>query len=757
MSMMQQTELLAPAGDPQAGYAALFYGADAVYLGLPKFSARAGAVNFTAEQLDEFVAYAHSINRKVYVAMNTLVQESELPETLEALQICRTCGVDAVIVQDLGIARIVHKCFPDLQLHASTQMAIHNSEGALALKQLGFSRVVLARELTLPEIIRIRDCCPLETEVFIHGALCYSYSGLCSFSSFQTTRSANRGKCVYSCRDLFTLNNRQTHLFSMKDMALESDILKLKGLSLKIEGRKKNALYVAAVTNYYRRILDTGRADISLADDIRQIFSRPWTKLHFHGKNKQVIDPDFVGHRGLKIGIVEKITNHVITITPDHPIARYDGIQIETAGREKPFGFSAERLSIGTKSVFEIPKGKTGQLTLPDLHPFIRKGDTVYLASSSKVKSTYRYETPKPGAYKNRTPISVCVFVEPDKIIACHENETVQSIGNFSPARDVTKAETAIRTAFEKTGDTTFTLAELIIQNPHNLFVPVSALNDLRRKLYSRIKITPILPVLPKTATFTKQNAAPKWFIKTDDVTCLADIDMATCDEIWPVADSDFDKAVLGVLPFEKVRICLPPVIRQSAKMNHIIRSLWSDGYRKFAAGNLSALTFLPDTADIIFDSFIPVLNTQSLSCCLEMNATGVTLSPEDTFDNIQKLIATTDKAGVILYQDIPLFISANCVRPNDCADCTQRPWQADLSGTHGQFTVISKKCQTYVLPKQPLCWAQEMKNLNAGFYRVDFCYNRYTPATAADIWNRVRNGQNIQGSVQFNLKKQFA
>ena len=196
-------ELLAPAGDTEAGYAALYYGADAVYLGLKHFSARATAANFGADDLNEFVGYAHSLGRKVYVAVNTLLQEDELPELLKALDLCAKYKVDALIVQDLGVARIVREAYPELELHASTQMAVHNKEGALALQKIGFSRVVLARELTLNEIREIAAIPGLETEAFIHGALCYSYSGLCMFSSLETGKSANRGKCLYPCRAAF--------------------------------------------------------------------------------------------------------------------------------------------------------------------------------------------------------------------------------------------------------------------------------------------------------------------------------------------------------------------------------------------------------------------------------------------------------------------------------------------------------------------------------------------------------------------------
>ena len=259
-------ELLAPAGDIEAGYAALYYGADAVYLGLQKFSARATATNFDEKSLGEFTAYAHSIGRKVYVTVNTVVQEKELSELIEALDICVKTGVDALIIQDLGVARIVRENYPELEMHASTQMAVHNKEGALALQKLGFTRVVVARELGRKEIEEIAAIPGLETEAFVHGALCYSYSGLCMFSSMHSGKSANRGKCLYPCRAEFKDEQGNIrHFFSMKDMALEEDVLKMPAFSLKIEGRKKTALYVAAVTDYYRRILDGAQTMVSIS------------------------------------------------------------------------------------------------------------------------------------------------------------------------------------------------------------------------------------------------------------------------------------------------------------------------------------------------------------------------------------------------------------------------------------------------------------------------------------------------------------
>lgn len=797
MNTDQPTELLAPAGDIEAGYAALYYGADAVYLGLPKFSARADATNFTPDELDAFIAYAHSLKRKVYVALNTLVQESELQSVMDTLQVCAQMKVDAVIVQDLGVARIIRHSFPELQLHASTQMAIHNLEGALALKKLGFSRVVLARELSLNEIQKIRRDCGLEVEVFIHGALCYSYSGLCSFSSFETARSANRGKCIYSCRGNFKVlsqklgenskNNaddgtdnfdnplnaqKPSHLFSMKDLALEKDILKLKGLSLKIEGRKKNALYVAAVTRYYRQILDTGRADIGLADNIKQIFARPWTKLHFDGKNKDVIDPEFVGHRGIQIGTVDKIVGQTLTFTPTHNIARFDGIQIDVPPLEKPYGFSLENLVQSGKKTFEAKAHKPVQITLPEHHPFIAKGVPIYLASSTKVKSSYPYQKPKPGAYKNRLPIDVSVYVTRDKVLACAQSRMIDIAGTFEPAKDIEKMNDGIFKAFEKTGDTPFELKELHIENPDKLFVPVSVLNELRRLLYAELEPEKIKRDLPPVNFKTPQqpgqiqNSAtvpntspktPKWLIKTDDIQNVSQIDLATCDEISILINPAFDIKTLAALPKEKVRISLPPVIRQTQAMQRVIDALSAQGFNKFEIANLSGLMMMPQNADISFDSFIPVLNSQSLASCFELGATRVTLSPEDTLDNLKKLTTLDENIVVCLYQNPALFISANCVRQNDCRACNRKTLHAQISNGKNKYELISENCETVVVPQTPLCWSDETSTINAAAYRVDFCHKKYTPTMAHQIFETVRAGKKVKNTSLFNLKKQFA
>ena len=365
-SSARPTELLAPAGERAAAYAAFAFGADAVYTGLPRFSARAEAVNLAPRELEEIAVYAHALPRprRVYVTLNTLIRDAELPDLVRTLGLCADCGVDAVIVQDFGVARLARRHFPALRLHASTQMALHNLEGVRAAARLGFRRVTLARELTLDELRSIAKQAPAEVEAFLHGALCYSYSGLCLYSALLRDRSGNRGACAYPCRDTFapvshaqaTSDYIYKHgqysgglVFSMKDLAGGASIHDLAGAgvaALKIEGRKKSPLYVAAAVNYHRKLLDRafkpGEQE-QCAHDLRTIFSRPWTGLYLKSKaNRDVIDPGATGHRGTPVGRVENSGRGFLQFRTALPLEVHDGLQVELPGETRPYGFAVE-------------------------------------------------------------------------------------------------------------------------------------------------------------------------------------------------------------------------------------------------------------------------------------------------------------------------------------------------------------------------------------------------------------------------------
>ena len=240
-------ELLAPAGSQGTFFAAIDAGADAVYLGGIDFNARMRANNFTRRDLETAIPYAHSKGVKVYLTLNTLIRENELGALIDFLFWVKQVGPDGLIVQDFGVALLAARHAPSVPLHASTQMAIHNSAGASLIKELGFKRVILARECTLDEIRLIREKSGLETEVFIHGALCYSISGQCYFSSYLGGASANRGRCTQPCRRSFRSGKKEGAFFSTKDLCLAErifEIAKSNVTALKIEGRLKSEAYV---------------------------------------------------------------------------------------------------------------------------------------------------------------------------------------------------------------------------------------------------------------------------------------------------------------------------------------------------------------------------------------------------------------------------------------------------------------------------------------------------------------------------------
>ena len=753
--MTAKKELLAPAGDIEAGYAALYYGADAIYLGLKQFSARATANNFAAQELNEFTGYAHSLGKKVFVTINTVLQENELPDLIKNLDICRAAHIDALIVQDLGVAGVVKQYYPEIALHASTQMAVHNKEGALALQKLGFERVVLARELTLKEIQDIATIKGLELECFIHGALCYSYSGICQFSSFDCGRSANRGKCMYPCRAEFIKDGKKSHCFSMKDLALEEDILKLPVYSLKIEGRKKTALYVAAVVDYYRRILNGEKNLHNQADNIKQIFARPWCKFHFNGKDKAVVDREFVGHRGLEIGKIEEISGRKIIFTPSHRIARHDGLQIDINGEEKPFGFALQNLLVNGKNVFEAQKNEKVEVFLPKPNLQLQKGQKIYLSSSSEVKGAYDYTKPKPKEFWQKPSVDIEINISSDKITAQTRDAKSEISGLFTTAQNIAKMNDAIQKAFTKTGDVAFDLGQLKIKNPQGLFVPISTLNELRRNLYDKVKVAPeeiiILPPVPR-----KRPTLTKWIIQVDKADKCSKLNLGDIDEIIYLLSEDTKLADLSSLPADKLRLALPIVCRQVSKFKPIIAEMLAAGYKKWEVNNYWGFSVLPDQGiDLSLGNMIYMFNTQAVAMAQAMGVSRITAGIEDTADNLQKIAAKSPLPIVFtVYQNAPLFTSAVCVRDNSCGECDKRLKWSKLEKDGQHYLLKSENCQTEVYSLKPFSAADELQNLLVDYAKADFCHIDYSADDVAAVWQKICRGENPRDTNKANLNR---
>lgn len=344
MKSNRTPELLAPAGNLSCALAAFDAGADAVYAGLSHFNARERGENFSTDEFLSLVNYAHAIDRKVYLTLNTLVKEAELDEVAEMLASLHAAPPDAVLVQDLGIARMIRECFPGLTLHASTQMGIHNPEGLKIAAELGFKRVVLERQLTFEEIAQCAKESPVELEVFVHGALCCSLSGQCLFSSWSGAYSGNRGKCKQPCRRRFFSKQGNGFFFSAADLCSLERLEELKAIgiaSLKIEGRLRQADYVAASVEAYRLMLDSepGRKTLGEA---RKILStgcgRKWSEGFYSAESmKNLIQYRSLGASGVPCGQISEIAENGFMFTAKSRIHLGDRIRLQPeTGDEGP-------------------------------------------------------------------------------------------------------------------------------------------------------------------------------------------------------------------------------------------------------------------------------------------------------------------------------------------------------------------------------------------------------------------------------------
>jgi putative protease len=348
---MRKPELAAPAGKPETFFAALDSGADAVYLGLKKFNARLGAENFTLPDLARLVPYAHERRKKVYVALNTLLKQTELPEAVSLLPALEKIGTDAVILADLGLAAAARARFPRLRLHLSTQAGVHSSAGTVAAERLGFARVILARELTRGELVLVRRRTAVELEVFVHGALCWSFSGFCLASSFIGGKSGNRGRCTQVCRRAFAAGGGESAYFSLRDLELLSEVPALTALGVdafKIEGRLKGASSVRAVVSAYRRAIDDPASIAALKNEAVADFARPKT-TYFYGRGERAKNEAVLGNEtksgavGVFLGEVAGAGPAGVTVRAPASLEPGDSVRIQPAS-----GFEGRRYKIAS-------------------------------------------------------------------------------------------------------------------------------------------------------------------------------------------------------------------------------------------------------------------------------------------------------------------------------------------------------------------------------------------------------------------------
>ena len=490
---MKKPELLAPVGSKEALIAAINAGCDAVYLSGYSFGARAFASNFDLDELKEAIDLCHVYGVKVYVTVNTLIKENEVTRFMNYIDFLHQNNVDAIIIQDLGMLDLVRKTYPNLEIHASTQMHIHNLEGVRICEKLGIKRVVLARETSIDLIKEIKKNTSVDLEVFVHGALCISYSGQCLMSSIIGGRSGNRGACAGTCRLPFDVIdkdniklNKNSYPLSTKDLFTLDNIDKLieSGIdSFKIEGRMKRAEYVYLVVSLYRKAIDSyfESSTVTISDndikELKKIFNRDFTKGFLFNEHNDKITNDYrPNHAGIRIGKIVYVNKNIIKIKLEDDLNTGDGIRIV----DNDYGFIVTSMTKDNKKIKEAKKGDIVTLYVGEK---VTLNSTV--SKTTDIKQLNNLKTYTNGINK-KIKIDMSVTLKIGSNIKLELTDGINTVcvldGSVYEANNAPLDDKLITKQLSKLGNTPFVLNNISIYKDDNVYVNNKELNEIRRK-----------------------------------------------------------------------------------------------------------------------------------------------------------------------------------------------------------------------------------------------------------------------------------
>lgn len=485
-------ELLSPAGDIEKLKTAVQNGADAIYMAGKKFGARAFSKNFEEDEILEAINYCHLYGVKLYVTINTIVYEEEIEEFLEYVDFLYKNNVDAVIVQDLGMADLIHKKFPNLILHASTQMNVHSIEGLKLLKEIGFKRVVLAREVDIDTIKKMKEEVDIELEVFVHGALCISCSGNCYYSYFEMNRSGNRGMCAQLCRQPYELykDNKKIdiedkYLLSPKDLCTVNkleDLINIGVDSFKIEGRMKSSEYVGLVTRVYRNKIDYNKVTDKDINNIKKVFNRGFTLGNLYNqKGHDFINGYKPNHMGVLVGEVISYSNKKVKIKLLDDINQEDAIRFIL---DNEIGFYLNRIY---KDKLLVNGAKKGEIIEVDSKEKIPIGTKVYKTIDTKLNDYIISSSNNVRKVSLNGEFNVVgkdiIFKVTDSINI--EEITLKDVVDIAKNKPTTEYE--IREKLNKLGNEIYVFNDLKINIRDNIFIPMTVINNLRRDIIKLI------------------------------------------------------------------------------------------------------------------------------------------------------------------------------------------------------------------------------------------------------------------------------
>ena len=777
---MKKLELLAPAGNMDALRAAVNNGADAIYLGGDQFGARAFAGNFDKDSLKKAIEYAHVRDVKIFVTANTLVKEREVEEFLNYANFLYKQDVDAVIVQDLGMANILRKEFSDMDIHASTQMTTNSLEDVMFLKNMGFKRAVLSRELTLDEISKISNESDIELEVFVHGALCVGYSGQCLMSSIIGGRSGNRGRCAQPCRMEYELKdlagNKNTvkkgnYILSPRDLSTLSDleaIVKSGVNSLKIEGRMKRPEYVATAVKNYKDALDHISRNLEYdykekEDEIYSIFNRDFTRGYIlNQRGEAIINSQKPSNKGVLIGEVVKLSKERkrIGIKLEKNIQKRDGLSL---------GEHVGRILFEGKETTEGFEGQTIELD------FIGKasiGDLVYRTYDSKImkvaEASYQTDSKKVGISGK---LELQIDKLPKLIVSDSRGNVLEVEGETlcEKATNVATSKERLEEQVKKTNDTPFYFENLELEVEDGLRVAIKEINSLRRSALEELeeKRKNCYKREEKTLNYNKSKKNTQKFYGEDTkirvkVTSLEQLEEVLnydfVERIY-IKDMTLLKKAQEIVKSEDIFLEYPRVKRDtkdyqnldiSGRVVHNLGSLLKKDIE--TVGSYGFNIYNSNTASVLADF------------CSELNP-SIELNKWELKELIEE-VKNPDMLEVKVYGNIPVMITEACPFKDEVGKCKEKTCQLKAHTLkskekfHSYYMEREENCRVILYTKENLNLLEEVEELeNFGFskFRVDFLYETQKDVKSTmENLKSVLNGSSIRVSGEDYTKGHY-
>lgn len=702
---MEKLELLSPAGNKESLYMAVHAGADAIYISGKKYGARKYAENFSDDEIKEAISYCHLYNVKVYVTLNTLIFESEIEGFLEYAKMLYLNNVDAVIVQDIGMIKLLRTTIPELEIHTSTQTHNYNVNTTKMFKELGVKRVVLARELTLDEIEEHSKI--LETEVFVHGALCMSYSGCCYMSLLRGGRSGNRGECAGTCRLPYKTSSNDKYVLSTRDLCNIYDldkIIKTGTKSLKIEGRMKSKEYVYLVTRLYRKTIDkyyeTGiiEVDCDLYNDIKKVFNREYTKGHKFLSN-DIMNPLRPNHQGILIGQVTKVNQKYITIKLNSDILVGDGIKFT----DTDTGFTISEIYLDGKKVNSAYKNQiisvrnTVHLKRPT--PVVKTTDKALINSLKTIEhKSIKIDC---NVKINESEIEV-EYIDNNNIVS-KKSKIVQKAKNINTTKqDIIKQ-------LSKLGNTPFEMNNINVLTVDNIFINIKDLNELRRSLINEL--------IDKKTNYKRNIQNIKYdnnlIMNNKDIEINASIinedqyNVLKKLNINNIYTSNYDlyKKHIG----ENIYYILPRIIDND---NLDIDKLVVNDYN-----------YLPKNKDIIGNYYLNITNSISCKYACEKGIKKICVSPDLNIDRLNEILQVNNNINfeIQVYGYYEVMITKNNISQKET-----------ISSNNYNYNIVRNKNYTSILnsPVNNIKMINKYYKIGVKKYRLDF-YNE----SANDIY----------------------